>query len=173
MTGCIGEPPLFFYEVYRIHSCNWIITPFGTLYYSSSWVSSHIDDAESSLSSHTIPDQVPNMDITTVLGEAHAKERATTSPSTKSAAKKNQKKPKLQESTQEIEESGHPQLKLRRLRKRLPTPETPTSPILVLPAIPVESVHSIDSSICHIDPLLVEVPTETLCLEQPVVPTSS
>ncbi|KAH1064290.1 hypothetical protein J1N35_029277 [Gossypium stocksii] len=133
-----------------------------------SWVSSHIDDAESSLSTHTTPDQALDMDITTLLGEAHAKERATTAaPLMKSVTKKNQKNPKVEESTQEIEESEHLQLKRGRIRKGLPTLETPTYPIPTLPVVLVESVHSTDSSICHIDPPLVEVPTKSLCVNNP------
>ncbi|KAH1064292.1 hypothetical protein J1N35_029279 [Gossypium stocksii] len=83
-----------------------------SLHISQSRVSSHIDDVESSLSSHITSDQALNMDITTLLGEAHAKEGATTAaPLTKSSAKKYQKNPKVEESTQEIEESEYPQLK--------------------------------------------------------------
>ncbi|KAH1055878.1 hypothetical protein J1N35_033943 [Gossypium stocksii] len=98
-----------------------------------------------------------------LLREAHAKERAIAAPSKRSTTKKNQKRPRAEESTQETKESECPQFQRRILKKGIPTPRTPTSPISALPAVQVESTHSTNSPIHNANPTLVEIPTQVLC----------
>lgn len=94
-------PSFFFYDVCGISSHNWIITTLGALsFYSLSRANSHIDGARSYSNSHSTPDSAPNMDITALLSKARAKERAIIVPSRKPKVKKNQKRPRVDESTQ-------------------------------------------------------------------------
>ncbi|KAH1096922.1 hypothetical protein J1N35_013843, partial [Gossypium stocksii] len=67
-----------------------------------------INGPRSSSNYPTMPKQVPYMDITPLLGEARAKERATTSSSKNLIAKKNKKKPRVDGTTQEFKESERP-----------------------------------------------------------------
>ncbi|KAH1039649.1 hypothetical protein J1N35_041392, partial [Gossypium stocksii] len=56
----------------------------------------------SSTNSHTTPNQSPDMDFTTILGEVHAKERVVDTPSKKVLIKKNQKRPQVNEESSSL-----------------------------------------------------------------------
>ncbi|MBA0781550.1 hypothetical protein Gotri_002464 [Gossypium trilobum] len=88
-----------------------------------------------------------NMDIMAILDEARAKERDVATPPMKTSSKRNQKRPRVEESTQETEESEHPQL------------------------TQLESTHFVDSPIHTTDPPTAEIPT--ISPERPLVPSNS
>ncbi|KAH1031272.1 hypothetical protein J1N35_043446 [Gossypium stocksii] len=113
------------------------------------------------------------MDISAILNKAQAKKKTTTASSRKTTVKKSNKRPRLEESTQETRISECHPFTQRKPNKELVTTDIHTSPVLILPAIqapPTEFVHPIDPLIHIFDPLLTKSPIEAIPLIQSFFP---